>query len=118
MSCADSILEDILQALESWSQRIVDVEINIEKTDELQQNIAHSLQGQVLDGLLSEQDLQELLNVADLWINLYKSLLCYSVGAEYTDRNVLTYLLELFSLKQISKEFFVRVSLQLCRNRD
>ena len=116
MSSPATVLEDISQALDSWSQQLLDVEINIGKKDDLRENITRSLRRQVLDGLLTEQDLQELLYVGDLWINLYKTLLCYSAGAEFTDRDVLNHLLELFSLKQISKEFFIRVNLQLCRS--
>ena len=78
-------------------------------------NFVYSLEGQVVDGLLKDSDFRELLYIADLWINLYKSFLCRCVGVEFKDRDVLDHLLELFSLKQISKEFFIRVSLQLCR---
>ena len=110
-----TVLEDISEALESWSQRLLDVETKIGRTDDLRRNIVHSLEGQVLDGLLTDNDFRELLYVADLWIDLYKTFLCRCVGVEFTDRDVLNNLLELFSLKQISKDFFIRVALQLCR---
>ena len=116
MSAPATLLDDILQALESWSQRILIVETKLERTDDLRQSIVHSLEGQVLDGLLTEQDLQDLVYVADLWIHLYKNFLCYSAGVEFNDREVLSNLLELFSLKQISKEFFIRAVVQLCRS--
>ena len=112
---AATILEDISEALESWSQRILAIETKIERTRDLRENIVNTLQRQVLDGLISEQDSFELEYVADLWINLYKTFLCHSIGTEFTDRDVFTYLLELFGLKQISKDFFIRVALQLCR---
>ena len=104
-----TVLEDISEAFESWSQRLLDVETKIERTDDLRQNIVHSLEGQVVDGLLTDNDFRELLYVADLLINLYKTFLCRCVGVEFTDRDVLNNLLELFSLKQISKDFFIRV---------
>ena len=115
---AATVLEDITDALESWSQRILDVESKIKGVTDLRQSIIDSLQRQVVDGLLSEQDSVELEYVADLWINLYKTFLCRCIGTDFTDRDVFTYLLELFTLKQISKEFFIRVALQLCRFDD
>ena len=75
-----------------------------------------SLKRQVLDGLITEQDSIELEYTADLWLNLYRTYLCKCVGADFSDRDVLTYLIELYTLKQISKEFFIQVALQLCRN--
>ena len=115
MSSSATILEDICEALESWSQRILDVEVKIKGVTNLREDIANSLKRQALDGLISESDTFELEYVADLWINLYKALQCKSVGAGFTDRDVLNYLLELFSLGQISKEFFIQVALQLCQ---
>ena len=113
---AATILGDITKALESWSQRILDAETEIKRTTDLRQDILNVLHRQVLDGLISEQDSIELEYVADLWINLYKSFLCRCVGADLTDRDVFTYLLELFALKQISKDFFIQVALHLCRS--
>ena len=112
---SSSILEDISEALESWSQRILDVEVEIKGVTDLREDIANSLKRQTLDGLISESDTFKLEYVADLWINLYKAFQCKSVGASFTDRDVLNYLLELFSLGQISKEFFIQVALQLCQ---
>lgn len=112
---AATILQDITEALESWSHRILNVETGIKRTSDLRQEILNTLQRQVLDGLITEQDSIELEYVVDLWFNLYKTFLCRSIGTDFTDRDVLTYLLELFSLKQISKDFFIQVSLQLCR---
>ena len=115
---AESILEDISEALESWAQRILDIETKIKRTTGLRENILDALQRQVLDGLIFEQDSRELEYVGDLWISLYKTFMCRCVGADFADRDVLTYLLELFELKQISKEFFMQIALQLCRSDD
>ena len=113
---SSTILQDISEALESLSHRIFDVETKIQGVTDLRQNIIEALQRQVLDGLITESDSFELEYVADLWINLYKSFLCKCIGADFTDRDVLTHLLELFALKQISKSFFIQVALQLCQS--
>ena len=110
-----NVLMDIVIALNSWTAQIIDAESRIKKTLDIRKSVLDSLNRQVLDGLISEQDSIELEYICDLWINLYTSFLCTSSGAEFTDRDVLTYLLELYSLKQISKNFFINIALELCR---
>ena len=71
----------------------------------------------MLDGFISEKDSIELEHTCDLWLNLYNSCLCKALGADFIDRrDVLAYLLELYTLKQITKEFFLSTTLELCRN--
>ena len=111
----EAVLTDIVIALNSWTEQIIDAESRIKKTQDIRKSVLDSLNRQVLDGLISEQDSIELEYICDLWINLYTSFLCTSSGAEFTDRDVLTYLLELYSLKQISKNFFINIALELCR---
>ena len=111
----ETVLTDIVIALDSWTEQIIDAESRIKKTLDIRKSVLDSLNRQVLDGLISEQDSIELEYICDLWINLYTSFLCTSSGAEFTDRDVLTYLLELYSLKQISKNFFIDIALELCR---
>ena len=107
------ILQNISEALESWTRRILDAETAYSRTGSLYQNIIDSLQRQRLDGFIGEQDVRELEYVADLWLKLHTAFVCKCCGAEFADRDVLTYLLELFSLKQISKAFFIETALQL-----
>ena len=112
----DDVLSDIVIALESWTDRIVDVESRIKKTQDIRKSVLDSLNRQVLDGLISEQYSIELEYTCNLWINLHKSFLLKSAGLEFSDQDVLTYLLELYSVKQISKKFFINVALELCRS--
>ena len=112
----EDVLSDIISALESWTDRIVDAESQITKLHSIQKLVQSSLNRQLLDGLISEQDCKELQYTADLWVNLYKSAICKFSGADFCDRDVLTYLLELYTLKQISKNFFIDIALELCRN--
>ena len=111
----DDVLSGIVIALESWTDRIVDAETRIKKTQDIRKDVQDSLNRQVLDGLISEQDSIELEYTCNLWINLYKTFLLKSAGVEFSDQDVLTYLLELYSLKQISKKFFINIALELCR---
>ena len=112
----ETVLTDIVIALDSWTEQIVDAESIIKKMQDIRKSVLDSLNRQVLDELISEQDSIELEHTCDLWINLYKSFLLKSAGVEFSDQDVLTYLLELYSLKQISKKFFINIALELCRN--
>ena len=111
----ESVLKDIVIALDSWTEKIIDAESRIKKTQDIRKSVLDSLNRQVLDGVISEQDSIELEYICDLWINLYKSFLCKSSGADFADRDVLTYLLELYTLMQISKNFVINIALELCR---
>ena len=111
----ETVLTDIVIALDSWTEQIIDAESRIKKTQDIRKSVLDSLNRQVLDGLISEQDSIELEYICDLWINLYKLFLCKSSGNEFADRDVLTYLLKLYSLREISKNFFINIALELCR---
>ena len=112
----ENILENIVDRLNSWTDQILDVEERIKKTKDIRKSVVDSLTRQVLDGFISEKDSIELEHNLDLWLNLYKAVLCKTVGVDFSDHDILTYLLELFSLKQISKEFLINTLLQLCHN--
>ena len=110
----ESVLESIIDGLNSWTEKILDVEERLKKTKDIRQSVLNSLNRQVLDGFISEQDSIELEHTYDLWLNLYKSFWCKT--ADFAARDVLTYLLELYTLKQITKEFYISATLELCRS--
>ena len=113
------ILEKILGALDAYSQHLLfDVEIKIRRVEDSYENLIVDLQRKVDTGVISEQDSIEFGYIADLWLNLYKSFTCRSAGATFADRDVINYLIELYEVKQISKELFVEIALTLCWNND
>ena len=112
------ILEKISGALDIYSQHLFDVEISIRHIEDSRENIFTELQRKVDANIISEQDSIEFEYVADLWLNLYKSFICRSVGATFADRDVIKYLTDLREIKQISKELFVEITLELCRCRN
>ena len=115
---ASIILEDISQALEVWSQQLQNVETKIRRVVDSHETLVTDLHRKVDAGIISEQDLIEFEYIADLWLNLYKSFICRSAGATFADRDVINYLIELYGVKQISKELFVQIVLELCRNNN
>jgi hypothetical protein len=112
------ILEKISGALDAYSQHLFDVGIKIRREEDSYEDLITDLQRKVNAGIISEQDSIEFEYVADLWLNLYKSFICRSAGATFADRDVINYLIELYEVKQISKELFVQIVLELCRNNN
>ena len=106
------ILFTISEALESWSRRVCSLEKVFKKTTDFHEKVLTSLQHQLIDGLISQQDVNELEYAADLWQKLYITFNCKVLGCEFSTRDLLTYLLELYNLKLISKEFFIEVALK------
>ena len=111
----DPVLEDIVDALDLWTQKILVLETDLQQNSDVKKTIVDCLQRQVLDGLLKEQDAKELQYVLELWTDLHRAYICKKCGVDFVDEEALENLLELFSLKQISKSFFIRVALELCR---
>lgn len=116
-SDGDTVLEDIVQALDSWTQQILVLETDLQRNLDTKRTVTDCLQRQVLDGLIKQQDANELEYILDLWTNLHRAYSCKQIGADFVDQEVLSNLLELYSLKQISKSFFIHVTLELCRVR-
>ena len=115
---ASIILEDISQALDVYSQHLLDVGIKIRRVEDSYEDLITDLQRKVGAGIISEQDSNEFKDIAELWLNLYKSFICRSAGATFADRDVINNLIKLYEVKQISKELFVEIALELCRYRN
>ena len=113
------ILEKILEALDVYSQHLLfDVEIKIRRVEDSYKNLIVDLQRKVDAGIISKEDSVEFKVIAYFWLNLYKSFICGTAGATFADRDVIEYLIELYEVKQISKELFVEIALELCRYRN
>ena len=104
---------DIEEALHRWTSQILDAESRREKTASFRESIEASLQRQQLDGFLSHQDITELRYIAGLWTNLLNSTSSYTIGCDFVKRDIITYLLELYNLRQISDCLFIETCLKL-----
>ena len=113
---ASIILENISEALDAYSLQLFNVEIKIRRVVDSHENLITDLQRKVDAGIISEQDSIEVEYIADLWLNLYELFICCSASVVFADRDVITYLIELYEVKQIFKELFVRIVKELCRN--
>ena len=104
---------DIEEALNDWTDRILKVENEWKKTTSFRENIEASLKRQQLDGFLNDQDIAELRYIADIWVNLLKCMSSYTIGCEFVKRDIITYLLELYKLRQINDCLFIEACLKL-----
>ena len=109
----DDIWQIIADAANDWSRRIVDAECLHARSTDFRSNVESSLYRQQLDGFLSIHDVGELRYTTDLWVELLNSLSSYLVGCVFLKRNVISLLLKLYSVKQISEELFIETCLTL-----
>ena len=104
---------NIQDALNDWTKRIVDTETRLKKSQSYQQTIEDSLNRQLRDGLLSHHDFVELEYIGKLWTNLLNTAACYSVGCGFGKKDLISILLELYTLKQITSTLFIEAVLKL-----
>ena len=109
----DDIWQIIADAANDWSHRIVDAECLHGRSTDFRSNVESSLYRQQLDGFLSISDVGDLRHTSDLWVELLNSLSSYLVGCVFLKRNVISLLLKLYSVKQISEELFIETCLKL-----
>ena len=104
---------DIEEALRRWMSQIVDAETRYEKTATFRENIEASLRRQQLDGFLSHQDIAELRYISNRRITFLNSTSSYTIGCEFVKRDIITYLLELYNLRQITDRLLIETCLRL-----
>ena len=108
------VWQDIDTALNNWTQSILDVESRCNnKAATFRQTIDESSRRQQLDWFLDQNDLCELRHITDLWRSLLQATSCYTVGFTFVKRDIITYVLELYSLGQINRSLFIETCLNL-----
>ena len=109
----DDIWTDINAALDNWTKRVVDAEVQQSKSKQYQHIVEEALRRQQWDGLLTHHDYTELKQIANLWGNLLNATSCYTLGCLGVKREIIAILLDLYTLKQLSKYTFVEACLKL-----
>ena len=107
---SDEVWDGIADALECWTQRILDAETRHSQSDDFHQRVEESLTRQHLDGFLNAHDLRY---IAELWKQLLDASSSYAIDCDFMKRDILTLLLELHSLRPISSSLFIETSLKL-----
>ena len=93
--------------------KILDAESRFENAASFRENIEVSLRRPELDGLLNYQDIAELKHVTNIWMGLMNCVSSYRVGCAFVKRDIITYLIELYNLRQITKSLVVETCLEL-----
>ena len=110
---SDGAWNDIYEALDRWSQSILDAESLRDKTEDIRLKIENSIYRQQIDGLLSHFDATELRYVTDLWIRLLHTITSFDIGCASTKKDIITLMLELYTLNQLDKNVFIETCLKL-----
>lgn len=109
----DSKKENLSTSFDSWMTKVLDNEAERKKTLNLSAKIKESLSRQLQDGLLSYYEYIDLEYTGRIWIRLLNTVNAYHLGSACNKKDILSLLLELLELKQISKELFIESALQL-----
>jgi len=109
----NDLWQNISDAAYNWSQRIVDAESLHARSIDFRSGIENSIYRLQLDGFLSTYDVGELRYTTDLWVELLNSLSSYLMGCVFLKRNIISLLLKLYSVKQISEELFIQTCVNL-----
>ena len=109
----NDIWQNIADAAYNWSRRIVDAESLHARSIDFRSSIENSIYRQQLDGFLSTHDVGELRYTTDLWVELLNLLTSYLMGCVFLKKNIISLLLKLHSIKQISEEIFIDTCLEL-----
>ena len=107
------IWQIIADAANDWSSRIIDAESLQARSTDFRSGVENSLYRLQLDGFLSSHDVSELRYITELWVELLNSLSSYLMGCVFLKRNIISLLLKLYSVKQISEEIFIDTCLKL-----
>ena len=93
----DTVLEDVLNAIDMWLEEI---EIDENRVEKMRSRLSRKVLQIRLEGETSIVDVGGLERVADMWTNIL-NLLC-SEKTDNTKRLLLTYVLQLFESSEIS----------------
>ena len=100
-------------SLNSWLQQIVYIESVFKTSKNAQLQIQEVLGKMQTEELLSSNEFNELKEIGNIWHELVELIYCYYAGSVSNKRRIIYLLLELYSLKQLTKEIFINTMEQL-----
>ena len=99
--------------LNSWLQQIVYIESVFKTSKNAQLQIHEVLDKMRAEDLLSSNEFNALKEIGNIWHELVQLIYCYYAGSVSNKRRIIYLLLELYSLKQLTKEIFINTMEQL-----
>ena len=106
----DGEKENVNTTFNSWVTKLL--ENGKAKNTDLKEKIKITLSQQLQDGSLNYYEYIDLEYVGRLWTGLLNKIDMYKIGSSYCKKDILSLSLELYELKQISKEQFMDTVLQ------
>ena len=92
--------------------KVLDNDSERKKNIEWGRKLNESLNRQLQNGFLSKEEYIDLEYNGRVWIKLMNAINTYNLGSVCNKRDILSLLLELMELKQISKTDFIEYVLQ------
>ena len=106
----DGKRENVSSTFDSWVVKLL--ENGKKKTTDLNEKVKMALGQQLQEGLLNYQEYIDLEYVGRVWTELLNKLNMYKLGSTCCKKDILSLLLELYDLRQISKELLIEIVLQ------
>ena len=100
-------------SLNSWLQQIVYIESVFKTSKNAQLQIHEVLDKMRAEDLLSSNEFNALKEIGNIWHELVQLIYCYYAGSISNKKRIIELLLELYSLKQLTKEIFINTIEQL-----
>ena len=109
----NTVWEDIANGLQIWNQTIKDAEILRNKTENFRLTVESEVYKQQLDGLLSLSEITEIGYVTGVWVKLLHTISSYNIGCKSLKKDIIYLLVELHSLKQLSRDTLIDCCVKL-----
>ena len=107
------ILQTIINDLDAFEQRIADSELKLEGSKEIGRRIEGALNRQLMDGLISYSEFSNLNHVKELWISTSATFATYNLGCKSSKRLIVSNLIDLFTLNEISRERLLDIATEI-----
>lgn len=106
-------LQSIINHLNIFEERLIDSEHKLERSSETDRRIEQILSRQLQDGLVSYIEYVNLNHIKLLWTSTSRALATHSIGCKSSRRQILTNLIELYTLKEIERDVFLDIVTEL-----
>ena len=110
---SQSVLNVLDKHLSAFEVRVLDTEFHVEETKRIGKQIEEILFEQLDDGLLSYIAFTNLYHIKHLWVSTSIALATYSCKDQVSKKVIIDNLIELYSLKEISRKKLVDILVEI-----
>ena len=112
-SLLDAKKGDLSATFDLWMTKVKNEEVARKKIEDDSVKMKESLSRQLQGGIITYNEYIDLDYINRLWIKVLNTMKRYQLGTVCNKRDVISMLLELLELKQISKQIFINTVSQL-----